>query len=249
MKERGILYSAPMVRAKLAGTKTQTRRIIERVRGFAGHIRQFEQSTTPGYDFSFRDRRGLWQDFRRADFLKLCPYGQPGDRLWGRETYRRTCDNKSWACVQYRADESLRLMLCEENGEGDPIGTKPHKEPFQRLGKKGPPWTPSIYMPRWASRILDEIIEIRVERVQDITNADCIAEGIEPIGSERELGKCLGKVVKAQAGRLDNRYSTVRQLYSELWNLINGPGSWAANPWVWVIVTKPILPAPSAAGR
>jgi hypothetical protein len=87
-------------------------------------------------------------------------------------------------------------------------------------------------MPRVYSRITLEITGVRVERLQDITNADCVAEGIEPIGDEQTI---KGTGFTVQAGRLNDRYSTVRQLYSELWESINGPGAWNANPWVWVV--------------
>ena len=221
MKERPILFSGPMVRAILDGRKTQTRRIVKPqplhdefvVCKYHKTLVDKKGNTYPSDvdHFGICDVDGEWSI--------ECPYGQVGDRLWVRETYRPTCDNKSWGCVQYRADESLRLMLCDENGEGDPIGTKQHKEPFQKVGKKGPPWKPSIFMPRWASRILDEIIEIRVERVQDITEEDAIAEGYD----------------------IDNELDEDPvPWFCWLWKKINGPESWASNPWVWVIEFKRI---------
>ena len=79
MKERGILFSAPMVRANRAGRKTQTRRLVS--------LREFGPSTTSGYDWTFRDKRALWNDISPARLMEMCPYGVPGDRLWVRETW------------------------------------------------------------------------------------------------------------------------------------------------------------------
>ena len=135
-----------------------------------------------------------------------CPYGKPGDRLWVRETFSVCVDSN----IFYKAD-----------GKPDPWD--------------GIKWKPSIHMPRVASRITLEITGVRVEQLQDITNADCVAEGIEPIGDEQTI---KGTGFTVQAGRLNDRYSTVRQLYSELWESINGPGAWNANPWVWVVEFK-----------
>ena len=88
-------------------------------------------------------------------------------------------------------------------------------------------WRPSIHLPRVLCRIVCEIESVRFERVQEITNADCVAEGIEPLGPEL--------ATRIQAGKFENRYSTVRQLYSEIWENLHGAGSWVANPWVWVV--------------
>jgi hypothetical protein len=234
---RPILFSGPMVRALLNGAKTQTRRIVKpqppdhAIEVFDWRAPHIAESAKASEGCYFNDMDGL-------HFHCKSPYGTIGDRLWVRETFRKTCDDKAWGCVQYKADESIRLILCDNNGEGDPIGTKPHKEPLQRVGKKGPPFKPSIHMPRWASRITLEITSVRIERLNAISNADCVAEGIEPIGEERDIGKCCGKIVKTQVGQIDGKHSTVRQLYSELWESINGPGSWARNPWVWVVEFK-----------
>ncbi|MEM9825206.1 MAG: hypothetical protein AAF958_01395 [Planctomycetota bacterium] len=87
-------------------------------------------------------------------------------------------------------------------------------------------------MPRRHSRITLEITDVRIEQLQSITNQDIAAEGIQPIGEERPVGND-GQT--AQAGKLGDRYSTMRQLWSELWESINGPGSWNVNPWLWVV--------------
>lgn len=207
-KERPILMSGEMVRAILSGNKTQTRRIVDRVAGF-GKVREFSPSDTPGYDFNFRCRRGLWQDFRRTEIFDRCPYGMPGDRLWVRECfYIDHIDHVIGPLVKpdgeipiyYRADGDCCLQIpecccCE-------------------VGK--PRWRPSIHMPRWASRITLEITGVRVERLQEISDQDAVSEGIEILDSfDPEFG--------------------ARGTFRELWQSINGPDSWDLNPWVWVV--------------
>jgi len=196
-KERPILFSGPMVRAILDGRKTQTRRAVKFV--------QFDRSDTPGYDWHFRGtakgtkKSSLWQDMRHKEILRLCPYGQSGDRLWVRETH---C--KYGSRYIYRADYGTHTPI------SDGIGG---------------PWKPSIHMPRVASRITLEIAGVRVERLNEISEIDAIAEGCG-INSE---GEFLNHV---ECG------ITRVQRFKELWQSINGPDSWDANPWVWVVEFK-----------
>ena len=204
---RPILFSSSMVRAILAGQKTQTRRVMK------------PQPTA------------FWNDGRQPvnlpydrdnDKVIRCPYGKPGDRLWVRETcWSDGCD------VYYTADAAHKTF-----GASD--------EYFERLLKlhhyagSFSQKVPSIHMPRWASRITLEIDSVRVERLNDISNEDCTAEGITAIGK----GVRMADGTYAQAGRYETKSSTVRQLYSELWDSINGPGSWNADPFVWVVGFK-----------
>ena len=175
MKERPILFSAPMVRALLDGSKTQTRRIVK-----LKH--RAEDATVAGA-------------FKRPEWLSTCPYGQPGDRLWVRETHRpifgQSC---GLIAIDYRADS-------EEKGERMP----------DHAGR--PKWTPSIHMRREYSRVQLEIVAVRVERLQDISEADAQAEGVDP-------ATCVHHFYNG---------------FAKLWTGINGPGSWDANPWVWVV--------------
>lgn len=140
-----------------------------------------------------------------------CPYGVAGDRLWVRETFVPACnfDPSPESGVFYRADQH---------------------EKYNRMNIEWR-WKPSIHMPRWASRITLEVTGVRVERLNDISNDDCVSEGITAIGKAVRLS--TGDY--AQAGRYENSASTVRQLFSQLWEQINGPGSWKINPWVWVV--------------
>jgi len=189
MIERPILFSAPMVRALLSGTKTQTRRVV-------------------------KNPPSIWTIHSIQE--QRCPYGQAGDRLWVRETWAK------W-------------------GRDDQCGEGPSQthEPIYRADSYpwdwGDKWRPSIYMPRWASRITLEIIAVRVERLQDISSADAIAEGIEPCASGGEWRNYLDSAPNRDA-------LTPRVSYRSLWESINGPGSWAANPWVWVVEFKRMAP-------
>ncbi len=143
-----------------------------------------------------------------------CPYGKPGDRLWVRETFG--IDDEDGAVLYFAdpdtAQNAEHARICED------------RYPRRR---------PSIHMPRWASRILLEITDVRVERVQDISEADAQAEGIEY--SERFEGYCIGMAEHYHSH--DPRLS-----YASLWESINGPDSWAANPWVWVVTFRRVEP-------
>lgn len=197
MKERPILFSAPMVRAILAGKKTQTRREVNRLNGL-GSVTCFGGSETSGYDFALRDRRDMWNEFREDELLARCPYGVAGDRLWVRET---------WA-----------LCINVIDGETEAV----HKAgPWRNENEPSLKWKPSIHMPRWASRITLEVVAVRVERLQDITDKDVFCEGIQQAVDEGLQGD-----------------GSARGAFIELWESINGPDSWPANPWVWVVEFK-----------
>ena len=181
MKERPILFSAPMVRALLAGTKTQTRRVVK----MESH-QQIEQRDDG------RDWPWMYDGERDADYWMACPYGQPGDRLWVRESFARV----PTAC----GSEDIVFAADYQDGSDRAAGVR---------------YTPSIHMPRAVSRITLEITGVRVERLQDISRGDAMAEGC-PFPN------------MAQG-------PDPRDWYAQLWEQINGHGSWEANPWVWVI--------------
>jgi hypothetical protein len=197
MRERPILFSAPMVRAILEGRKTMTRRIAKLTD--AGHVKE------PG---GHRRWHPADMDARQA-----CPYGQPGDRLWVRETFGDCTPGADalvgtrWDKPWYRA-EADEYGLLGHDGEG-PVYVDDVK------------WRPSIHMPRRASRITLEITAVCVERLQEISEADVQAEG------------CTGSPLGPAADRL---------LFPTLWESINGPGSWDANPWVWVVGFRKVKP-------
>jgi len=202
MKERPILFSAPMVRALLAGTKTQTRRVVK-PQPVYGDVQGLFQC------WQFPHKRGhLLYPNAKDQVIALCPYGQPGDRLWVRETFAAwwdTATGKRTHVMGYRADIN--------DPDWDGFGAD---DPWWLDAK----WEPSIHMPRNFSRITLEITGVRVERLQDISEEDAKAEGVE-----RHAPACV-------VGR------PYRVPYSVLWESINGPGSWDANPWVWVVEFK-----------
>lgn len=192
-RERPILFQGAMVRALLSGAKTQTRRVMKP----DGQYRLDLVCPADGGP-------------------SRCPYGQPGDRLWVRESH--------W----WFPDE------CDpETGYTPPILTAEDVEYRADGEKPGRVWRPSIHMHRWASRITLEVAGVRVERLQDISEADAQAEGIgEFIGG----WACLTDDAPQQAG------NTPKKGYRHLWERINGPGSWDVNPWVWVVEFRRIAP-------
>jgi hypothetical protein len=211
MKERPILFSAPMVRALLSGTKTQTRRAVRKQFAPDALVAEVGATTPEGWQVS--GHSGLWWDDAGAclEDAVRCPYGMPGDRLWVRETFAKIDgQTQPWIETDYRATYTHGDRL------GDSLGIKKR-------------WTPAIHMPRAASRITLEVTGVRVERLQDISEADAIAEGV---GDQPRLA---GYSPKAGC---QWEPQDPRDLYAQLWEQINGPGSWEVNPWVWVIQFK-----------
>lgn len=180
-KSRPILFSGAMVRAILDGRKTQTRRVIKPVQ--------------PRDD-------GMWPAGR--DPVPDCPYGQVGDLLWVRETWRTESDcYNDLAPGELSGEETILYAADADWGSNRTVGRS----------------RPSIHMPRWASRLTLRVMDVRVERLQAISAADAIAEGCAPVPLHS----------------LDCDSISPVQEYRALWGHINGRGSWAANPWVWVV--------------
>ncbi|HFF1487658.1 TPA: hypothetical protein ACGBED_004031 [Escherichia coli] len=186
VKERGMIFNDEMVRAILGGNKTQTRRIVEEK--FYGRAVAAEL------------------------LAKHCPYGQPGDRIWVRETYRVHGKATDVATLVYLA--SVRNSWTEQT----------HRVPVEVCNKPvSEKWTPSIHMPRWASRILLEITDVRVERLHDMSEADAKAEGATP---------ATYKITPPEA--------VYRVGFGDIWRSIYGQDNWLSNPLVWVIEFKRI---------
>lgn len=220
--ERPILFSGPMVRAIRAGRKTQTRRVINRLRGW-GPITEFGPSDTRGYDWRFRDARRLWNEITDDRLRQSSPYGQPGDRLWVKETFY--VDDIDWigqrlprdgsaidhAALYYRADGEC----CEQMPECS----------CGEVGK--PTWRPSIHMPRWASRITLDVVTVRVERLQEISEADVLAEGFDDDGADET----------EQRTAYSYQMSVPRYRLARTWDRLNAKRGfgWDANPWLWVV--------------
>lgn len=174
MKDRPILFSAPMVRAILEGRKTQTRRIMKP-----------QPVTGPG-----------GSQIIDGKSVRFCL----GDRLWVRETWCKT-----------RNRYLYRASCCDDKPSAN---TDDWDAPIDDR------WKPSIHMPRAASRITLEVTGLRVERVQDITEADAVAEGVTETFDS--AGGC-------------HERTTAAENFRALWEQINGVQSWAESPWVWVV--------------
>lgn len=198
MAERPILFSGPMVRAILAGTKMQTRRVVKL--NAAGRVQKGGRQ---------------WHINDKAAAL-ACAY-RPDDVLWVRETFMHWTASASGKSAIYRADGAWL-----DHGRDPKFQTQIN--PGDMFGR----WTPSIHMPRWAARIFLRVKSVRIERLQQISEADCYAEGI-PLGTD-----------------------WVIRDFGDLWDSINGkrPGcAWVDSPWVWVIEFErlpPLLPGPEA---
>jgi len=200
MKERPILFSGAMARAILDGSKTQTRRVVKKDGGLLNYgAAQFVKDGL-WYPTSPSGKAGLVPPI-------ICPYGQPGDRLWVREQYKISEWMPSYATIEYTANDHKKTFVRQylQGRITEPVSVNNLR--------------PSIFMPRWASRITLEITGLHVERLQDITNNDALDEGTPDLRT------------------IENGWD-MRRCFQELWEQINGVGSWAENPWVWVIEFK-----------
>lgn len=209
-----------MVRALLAGTKTQTRRVVKPQPPIGHAWSGWCVTSTHRAD----EGKATWAagtgPFLRDVHRVACPYGQPGDRLWVRETFITGCE----------MDENGYFKVDENGSYVDKIWYRASDPELDWWGGDGeichPPWKPSIHMPRAASRLTLEITGVSVERLRAISEADAWAEGVAHYSSGMTGTPSAGD---ADAGRV---------LYRRLWESINGPGSWDANPWVWVVELK-----------
>ncbi|BCQ63169.1 hypothetical protein PBOI14_49190 [Pseudomonas sp. Boi14] len=216
IKERPILFNGPMVRAILEGRKTVTRRAVKP---------QFQTAPidvvdgVPSWDSPTNYAGEVQMNTQRG---KSCPYGQRGDRLWVREAWVADAQVNAIAPRYlsqgepnlYPADGSARQTGCAMIAPG-----------------KG---RPSIHMPRWASRILLEITDVRVERLQDISEEQALAEGIVGVAFRPDDGFpiCTGYMVGPDDGK-SVLETTAAKAFAKLWQSTGG--DWDANPWVWVV--------------
>ncbi len=209
MTERPIPFSAEMARAILKRRKTQTRRLMK-------NPPPDERATGSCW---FDDEGGAWvwlkglpEGHAHGVPLGQCRYGKPGDTLWVREAWRAWSQYDDW-----------------------PPSRLPPGVDVQYIADAGAPWSSRYrsprYMPRWASRITLRITDIRVERLQDITQKDAIAEGAPESHSDID--------------RISRRFGYQdfsRSWFAQTWENINGPGAWEANPWVWAISFERVKP-------
>ena len=242
MKERPILFSGPMVRAIMEGRKTMTRRIVKPI------IANCLEDGWGG------EQQIYWtRDDEPIEATRLCPYGASDDRLWIKEAWR-TYENfnefspkeiekmaknigyeNAWAPIQYEADQTRINWLDRQYGPGR--------------------YRHAQFMPKWASRILLEITNVKVERLQDITEEDAASEGVAPLFSQKQIHEPHYRMELDLDPMPFKNYTwhgmggsdefsgysscaTAKESFQSLWYSIHGPDSWEQNPWVWVIEFK-----------
>ena len=228
-KERPILFSGAMVRALLAGTKTMTRRAVAPGNSTIGSL---PMRDWPLLDF---DAPGVFADGKGAPSMFMpiagCEYlhvphsaaagevmhetrhrvyarWMPGDVLWVRET---------WSCLDSKVRPGSRVAYRADTADGERV-------------RVDAPWRPSIHMPRWASRLSLRVTSVRVERLQDISEADARAEGVTP-----RLDISPDQPIAADVHGRTFGSHPYTAAYAMLWDSLNGPGAWASSPWVWVV--------------
>jgi hypothetical protein len=249
IKERPTLFSAPMVRAILSGQKTVTRRPVRHQPDVpvadAIPRRNFPHGPAT-IDWYWRPKHGHLNGVPNTGWDFKCPYGQPGDRLWVRESHAQVFEvdipvgrpfgpvgtagspgRPDWKSrYVYRADGEMPNVQWHHVGDSQPVR-----------------WTPSIHMPRTASRILLEITDVRVERLQDgegetAYESRYLAEGINRIHhGDGDYGYHA-----LNTEPMPCNWSWPEDAFKDLWNSINGAGAWDSNPWVWVVEFKRVTP-------
>ncbi|EIY2220120.1 TPA: morphogenetic protein [Klebsiella pneumoniae] len=211
MKERGMIFNGEMVRAILDGRKTQTRRIVK---GTDGAVKFCKEWDINGEEIFVvlgeKDRTGMNPVLGAIS----CPFGAVGDRIWVRETFQGPLfdyDLMDSYCKDPTPFEKPEFCVYKADGV-------PAPEFYDADDELHCCWRPSIHMPRWASRILLEITNVRVERLKSISDGDALREGCST--ADMKSGDCVADV------------------FARLWASIYGAESWNANPWVWVIEFK-----------
>lgn len=254
-KELPILFSAPMVRAILEGRKTQTRRVMKQQPEHRWNLLRVDESGASFCTGNHERSQGC-----SGDVVMACPYGKPGDRLWVRETWRveawSDIDNNlqigyaaggNWdrsdvIPAQYDPDGEMFCKLAAQSEEDaikrgfDPADGDIDAQSWTWSEKEIPTrWRPSIHMPRWASRITLEVTGMRVQRLQDISEGDAFAEGMN--SGSLEIWK--------------SGDDTPIGMFGQLWDSINdarGLG-WDTNPWVWVVEFRRVTPSQNVTVR
>lgn len=219
MRERPILLNAEMVRAVLDGRKAQTRRMLT-----PRQLKMIDAAASIGECYPLES--GQQHENSQSYYREWCPFGAVGDRLWVRETFRVHSRATDVATLVYKASEQQSWTQ------------QTHRVPIAMCNKPAvvDKWTPSIHMPRWASRITLEITGVRVERLNNISEQDAASEGVGSAvwfaakGVPEEQWTSLGEHGAYRASHINS--------FASLWESIYGEESWQANPWVWVIEFK-----------
>ncbi len=241
MNARPILFSEPMVRALLDGRKTQTRRVMK--------PQPPNEARSAGVISSASASHGLWWWLDDTDLMEAssigdqfrCPYGVPGDLLWVRETF--FCDDFQYPngdAHSYRIVNGERVALTDEERKAKMLENMLYRadgEPAFEGSTDPVPWRPSIHMPRWASRLTLRVTDVRVQRVQDISREDVIAEGIEPPRCPKcgyTRGDCHLHMDHHLCGLETPTHEA--SAFASLWDSLHKDReAWAANPWVWAL--------------
>lgn len=213
MKALPILFSGPMVRALLDGRKTQTRRLFKVYPGDKTGITSPREEVLTMEDGSFH-----YLSIGGMSGPYPCPYGVPGGLLWVRESI-----------FQPNAGGFIYRANWREQATADGYDNIPADECAVR-------WTPSIHMPRRASRLTLEIAEVRVQRLNDCTEEDALAEGV--VFDPAKPGFWVPGVDHPNKDFPYLARATAREMYAALWDTINGSGAWLGNPWVWAVSFK-----------
>lgn len=218
MAEHPMLFSTEMVKALLAGRKTQTRRLItERNSSSSAILKELDFSTA-------RKDLFLKNHGTNIEYLKVsrpedgtrhrvCPKYQPGDLLWVREVFRY---------IDFAGDENGYVYRASENG----MDWEQNDENWK--------WKPSLHMPKVAARIWLEIQDVRVERVQDISEEDAVAEGVEPYTYSGRISFTAYKDYLERTPQSLDDILNAKESYQSLWESLHGIESWRSNPWIWV---------------
>ena len=215
MKEHPILFSGPMVLAIIKGRKTQTRRVVN-------------PQPKVVHDFYPDGTLETERLFRNGGRIR-CPYGVRGDRLWVRETWANA------SALRFAQHDFPNGVSYKADCNADSLELAKHY---------GARWTPSIHMPRWASRITLEVLEVRAQRLQDITEQDAIAEGIEEVGG-KPLSCCPWRnYLIGRPGEMNLHCSAPSRSFQTLWDSINAKRApWDSNPWVWAVTFRRVAHA------
>ncbi|MEN7531925.1 hypothetical protein, partial [Cupriavidus sp. DL-D2] len=236
MKERPILFSGAMVRAILDGRKTQTRRICKPAEKAA---LSFVTAIQDPSDYGQRPLEipgSGWFGDEDGDVQFYCPYGRPGDRLWVRETYYAFGRWVTRYSAKKRRDEWHFIDMTLECDRAYQYAADEPDVPLAKdRGSVLPGWwlRPAIFMPRAAARVVPDVMGSRVERLNDCSEEDAIAEGIAPHYSGWWPYRTA--FYESDGVTPANFHRDPRESYRSLWDSINGAGAWAANPWVWVV--------------
>lgn len=247
---KGILCKPEMSEAILAEVPGELKTVTRRpVQSPAKNLQRLGQTVfkhrTPGDAWygdkvwSMRASSGMWGDYTHEQFLEMCPYGGPGDQLYIKETFW------AWGVWETRFDakkgrDALHFVDMTEDCNKSYLYTAPASTGNRKDGIPGWHKRPSLFMPSYAARCVIEIVEVELEWLTDISETDARAEGIEVVGGATSVHPYRNYLI-GRKGIPNMHCSSPIQSFKTLWEMINGEGSWEANPLVWVLRFKRVL--------